>query len=125
MCICVHANGDGDGKDTHVSVFVHLMKGENDDFLQWSFTGTVVFKLLNQLEDKNHHSLSVTFSSDNDTSKRAINKERARNCWGRPKYIPHSNLGHNTAKNCQYLKDDRLVFKISAVAESSPTPWLI
>ena len=33
MCIGVYANGCGDSKDTHVSVFAFLMKGENDDYL--------------------------------------------------------------------------------------------
>ena len=66
MCICVDANGYGDGKDTHVSVYVDLMKGENDDFLQWPFTGKVTFKLLNQLEDKNYHSMTTMFPSDNE-----------------------------------------------------------
>ena len=125
MYICVDANGIRDGKGTHVSVSARLMKGENDDFLQWPFTGKVTFKLLNQLEDKNHHSMTLTFPSDGEYSKRVVNKERASSGWGQHEYISHSDLGHNTAKNCQYLKDDCLVFKISVDAQSSPTPWLI
>ena len=125
MCISVYANGDGDGEDTHVSVFAYLMKGENDDFLQWPFTGKVTLKLLNQLEDKNHHSKTAIFPSDRNSSKRVVNEERSDFGWGWSKYISHSDLDHNTTKNCQYLKDDRLFFKISVIAESSPTPWLI
>ena len=30
LCLCIDANGYGSGKGTHVSVFVYLMKGEND-----------------------------------------------------------------------------------------------
>ena len=125
MCISVDANGDGDGEGTHVSVFAYLMKGENDDYLPWPFTGRVTFKLLNQLEDKNHHSMSVMFAPDSEYSQRVVNKERSSRGWGFPKYITHSDLGHNTAKNCQYLKNDQLHFKISVDAQSSPTPWLI
>jgi hypothetical protein len=65
MCIRVDANGDGDAEDTHVSVFTFLMKGENNDHLPWPFTGKVTVELLNQLEDKNHLSKSLTFTSDN------------------------------------------------------------
>ena len=101
------------------------MKGENDDFLQWPFTGKVTFKLLNQLEDKNHHSMTTMFPSDNECIQRVVNEERASLGWGKSTYISHSNLGHNKPKNCQYLKDDCLVFKISVNAKSSPTPWLI
>jgi TNF receptor-associated factor 4 len=125
MCICVYANGNGDGENTHVSIFAYIMKGENDDYLPWLFTGTVTLELCNQLEDKNHHSRSVKFPSDNDYSQRVVDKERSSHGWGWPKYISHSDLGHNTAKNCQYLKDDRLHFKISVDAVSSSTPWLI
>ena len=65
MCIGVDANGNEDGKDTHVSVFAFLMKGENDDYLSWPFTGTVTVELLNhgQLEDKNHFSETIKFIS--------------------------------------------------------------
>ena len=57
----VYANGNGDGKGTHVSVFAHLMKGDNDDYLTWPFTGTVTFELLDQLESKNHHKMIARF----------------------------------------------------------------
>ena len=34
LCFNVYANGIGDDEDTHISVFVHLMKGEDDHHLQ-------------------------------------------------------------------------------------------
>jgi TNF receptor-associated factor 4 len=125
MCIRVYANGTGDSQGTHVSVYAYLMKGENDDYLPWPFTGTVTVELLNQLEDNNHHSRPMIFNSGNDCSQRVMDEERPNLGWGRQKYISHSDLCHDSAKNCQYLKDDRLHFKISADAESSSTPWLI
>ena len=125
MCIKVYANGCGDYKGTHVSVYVYLMKGENDDYLPWPFTGKVTVELLNQLEDKNHHSVSTIFTSDKDVSQRVVDEERSSRGRGWSKYISHSNLDRNIAINCQYLKDDRLHFKISVDAESSSTPWLI
>ena len=125
MCIGMYANGCGDSKDTHVSVYACLMKGENDDYLPWPFTGTVTVELLNQLEDKNHYSMTMKFPSDNGSSQRVVDENKWGIGWGWTKYISHSDLGHNAAKNCQYLKDDRLHFKISVGAESSSTPWLI
>ena len=125
MCIKVYANGEGDGEHTHVSVFAYLMKGENDYYLPWPFTGTVTIELLNQLEDNNHYLTFIKFHPDVDTSQRIVDEERADTGWGFPEYISHSDLGLNTAKNCQYLKDDRLHFKISVDAESLSTPWLI
>ena len=125
MCISVFANGYDSGEGTHVSVYGYLMRGENDEYLPWPFTGKVTVKLLNQLEDKNHLCKDMTFPFDNEVSQRVVDKERSRSGWGWSTYISHSDLGHNTAKNCQYLKDDRLYFKISVDAKSSSTPWLI
>ena len=125
ICLRVDAGGNGDGANTHVSVFAYLMKGENDDYLQWPFTGNLTVELLNQLEDKNHHSKTVKFTSGIDPSQRVVNEERSILGWGWTKYIPHSNLGHKLAKNCQYLKDDRLHFKVSVDTKNSSTPWLI
>jgi TNF receptor-associated factor 4 len=125
MCICVFANGYWDGKGTHVSVGAHLMKGENDDYLPWPFIGIVTVELFNQLEDENHHCEDILFRFDNEASQRVMNKERSDLAWGKPEYISHSDLGLNTAKNCQYLKNDRLHFRISVITRSSSTPWLI
>ena len=54
MCLKVFANGDNDGENTHISVFVQLMAGEYDDQLQWPFVGDIEFMLLNWREDKGH-----------------------------------------------------------------------
>ena len=81
----------------------------------------VTIELLNQLENKHHYSIPITFISDDVSSQRVVKNERASIGWGKPQYIPHSDLGHNTAKNCQYLKDDRLHFNISVDAKRS---WL-
>jgi TNF receptor-associated factor 4 len=126
MCIHVEANGCGDGENTHnISMFAYIMKGENDEYLPWPFTGKVTIELLNQLEDRNHHSRSIKFNSDGKASQRVVNEEKRGPGWGIAKYISHSDLGYNSAKNCQYLKDDSLHFKISVDAQSSSTPWLI
>ena len=125
MCISVYANGNEKRKGTHVSVFAHLMKGENDDYLPWPFTGEVTVQLLNQLEDNRHHSETITFSLDREVSQRVLKGERASLGWGYPAYISHSDLNCDVAKKCQYLKDDRLHFRINANAKKSSTPWLI
>ena len=125
MCVGVYANGHGDGKGTHVSVAAYLMRGENDDHLPWPFTGTVTIELLNQLEDDNHYSRTVAFSNDNVASQRVVKEERALRGYGKSCYILHSDLGYNAAKNCQYLKDDCLYFRVKVDAESTSKPWLV
>ena len=109
--------------DTHISVWAHLMKGEYDNDLEFPFEGTITFELLNQLEDKHHHKDSYTYDGTEDGSKRITDKERADDECGIEDFIPYSELEFNAAKNCQYLKDDCLVFRIYAEV-SSHKPWL-
>ena len=115
MCIRVDANGNGDAKGTRVSVFAFLMKGDNDDSLTWPFTGAATFELLNQLEGKNHHTYTTgPFPADMENiSGRVVKGERATNGWGKPLFIPHTQLHRNRGKNCQYLRNDTLVFRVS------------
>ena len=123
MCICVYANGEGTGKGTHVSVFAHLMKGDNDDSLTWPFTGSVNFELLNQLEDKNHHTYTLgPFPADSEASKRVVEGERGIG-RGYAQFFSYNELDYNSDNNCQYLKDDTLIFRVS-VQVPDYKPWL-
>ena len=124
MCISVDANGYGDGEGTHVSVYAHVMKGDNDDSLTWPFTGSVTVELLNQLEDKNHYTYTIgPFPADDDeVSGRVVEGERGTG-WGKQQqFIPHNELDHNLDKNCQYLKNDTLVLRVSV---DVPKSWLM
>ena len=44
-------NGYGEGKNTHLSVFIIIMKGEYDAILPWPFLPQVTFTLIDQQED--------------------------------------------------------------------------
>ena len=126
MCISVDANGYDDGKNTHVSVSAYLMKGDNDDSLTWPFTGEVIFEILNQLEDNNHHKGTAPFTADNVVSERVVDSERATDGWGRPQFISHADLNYKPDKNCQYLLNDTLIFRVSVrVNDPHPKPWLV
>ena len=60
MCLGVDTYGIGIGKGTHVSVFTCLMCGNFDSHLKWPFRGNVTIQLVNQLEDKKHHTDSYS-----------------------------------------------------------------
>ena len=123
MTICIDPNGNDKHKGTHTSVWVYVLKGEYDSDLEFPFKGTITIELLNQLEDKHHHKGSYTYDGTEDGSKRVTDRERAKTAYGSPAFIPHGELGFNAAKNCQYLKDDCLVFRIYAEVPSYK-PWL-
>ena len=113
MYVKVYANGNGEGGGTHVSVSIHTTEDlDRSDFMgapSWfssiflSFIGKVVvtIELLNQLEDKNHHIAELEKSSP---------------C---PKFISHTELHHPSSENCQFLKHDMLVFRISVDKKKS------
>ena len=46
MCLAVYANGWAEGRSKCISVYVHLMRGEFDDKLEWPFRGDIHMQLL-------------------------------------------------------------------------------
>ena len=113
--LAVHANGVGIGEGTHVSVFVYLMKSENDDSLKWPFSGDTTIQLLNWREDKGH----VEGMLDNavpDSCTRVTKGDRALNGMRYRRFISHADVGYNLQKNTQYLHNDLMCFRISKVA---------
>jgi TNF receptor-associated factor 4 len=51
ICLNVVANGIGKGKNSHVSVFANVMKGNFDGDLVWPFQGEIVVSLHLEYED--------------------------------------------------------------------------
>ena len=125
MCIRVDANGNGDGENTHVSVFAYLMKGRNDDNLSWPFTGEVTITLLNQLANRNHYPRTTSFLQDSGIGRRVVNDEIAATGYGWHKFISHNQLGYYPAKICQYLKNDSLYIQIDVETPEPVKHWLI
>ena len=122
MTLGVHANGDGDEVNHNISVYAFVIRGVNDNHLSWPFTGRVTVELLNQLEDANHYVRCIYFPKEARSSNRVIDGTVGSG-YGFRGYIPHSSLGYDAARNCQYLKDDCLCFRVRAEAPS-PKPWL-
>ena len=120
LCIEVRANGEGDGKSTHVAVYAVLIQGPNDKYLPWPFAGRVTVELLNQLEDDTHYTRYIKFPGSGTSDSIA---ERYTGL-GFGQYISHSSLGFNAERNCQYLKDDCLCFRLKTELPSNPKPWL-
>ena len=118
MCLRVDANGNGDGKGTHVSVFVYLMRGEFDNVLEWPFRSHVTVAMLNQREDNDH----TTYTINNEAIGRVTGREIARSGWGYATFIAHTELNYNPTKNCQYLKYDCLRFRIVKVEGTATQP---
>ena len=47
ICLRVDANGYGVRKNSHISVYLYMMRGEYDESLHWPFRGDITVQLLN------------------------------------------------------------------------------
>ena len=116
MCLNVVANGYAGGEGTHVSVYIYLMRGDNDDNLKWPFKGTIKVSLLNQLEDGQHLSKKL-WSRESITSdhagERVIGIDVSNTGWGiGSRFISHDDLSYRDNESQQFLKDDTLFFRV-------------
>ncbi len=112
MKIEVNANGYDESEGTHVSVYAYIVGGEYDDDLKWPLDGYVTITLLNQLGDHCHFSKKIY-----------LQKAYVGKYLGIEDFIPHTKLGHNPAKNTQYLMNDTLYFRV-LVDVADHKPWL-
>ena len=114
MCLRVDGDGFGDAKGTHLSVFLYLMKGPHDNELTWPLRGNFKIKLLNQISDREHHAMTVSYDDhvlDKYTAK--VRKGEKATCgWGIAKFISNEDL-HMTTLTYQYLKDDCLFLQVT------------
>lgn len=117
MCISVDANGTEEGRGTHLSVYVNLMRGEFDDNLRWPFRGSVTVQLLNQRKKEAAFEEVILFTHDAawEESGRVQVGEVAESGLGIPKFIPHTQLGYSPSKNVEYLRHNCLRFRIPKV----------
>ena len=103
LCLVVCVNGNGEGKDTHISIFANLMRGDYDNNLQWPFEGDIVFDLLNWREDSHHcHGDTIHLNKhkdpDGSISNRVTDGEHASKALGIILFISHSSLLYNPAQ---------------------------
>ena len=110
-------NGMGSGKGTHVSVYVYIMRGENDHKLVWPFYGVVQVHLLNQLADEQHHEQAIDFTSSSNlsVSSRVMVGERSARGQGFAQFVSHLDLKLDVSRNRQYLKGDVLRLRVAHV----------
>ena len=117
MRLGVSAAGSNDGEGTHVSVYLHLMKGPHDDKLEqsghWPLRGAFTIELLNQLSDNNHHSHLIRFHHYfcSECTIRVLKGFMATKGLGTSQFISHKTLLHHN--NSGYRINDSLMFRIS------------
>ena len=115
LCLVVYANGFGDGEGSHLSIYAYIMKGQHDDRLQWPFTGTIIFELLNWLEDKKHYTKTLPICTRHEFDR--VTEGIYGNNFGSTWFISHSSLTSSTT-NTQYLYQDCIRVRVQARANN-------
>ena len=120
MCIRVMANGLGKGASTHVSVAVHLMRGEYDSRLVWPFRGDITIQLVNYNNDQDHYEQTVYFNyyASSRVSGRVTSGERAEYGLDKQQFISHTKVKTST-NTCQYIINNCLKFRINKIVVHS------
>lgn len=123
FCFNVTTNRSQDDDGTlYLSVYLYLMRGENDDELVWPLRAKFIVTLLNQQKDSGHWSKVIemdSFKSD-DYNCRVADRERSTSGWGDREFYPYKRLTRR-----HFLKDDALYFKVEVKLRHTCKPWLI
>ena len=106
MCLIVYPNGVRSAKSTHVSVYVIIMAGDNDDQLQWPLVGDIVFEIVNWRENRGHYSKVVSVSPMYDLIQ--VTEGTVGCSYGLYDFISHSSLSYDPTSNTEYLHNDSL-----------------
>ena len=107
MCARLYLNGDGIGKDSHVSLFFVLMKGRFDAILSWPFTHRVTMLLLDQSGQENH--VQEKFRPDPNSSSFQRPRSEMNIATGCPRFISKTDLDR---RKTLYMKDNTMFIQI-------------
>ena len=112
MQVSVYPGGKHEGRDSHVSVYAHILCGDYDHLLEWPFRGRITIRLCSQsifaFED---HEMDMVYddATSIDCSGRRYSAGRAPGV-GIDHFFPHSELW-------KYLHDDQLTFELPQVPD--------
>ena len=104
----IHPNGFGSGENTHLSVFLVIMKGEYDATLTWPFDKKFTFMLIDQQENEhNRENIVRSLTSDPQNSSFARPVEEENIGWGFHEFVSHEEL-----QKRRYIVDDTIFVQV-------------
>ena len=110
----IDPNGQGSAKNTHLSVFIVVMKGEYDAILPWPSSKKVKFTLIDQQQDPGkRENVAMEFITNSlPNFVRPVTKENAGR--GFREFISHKKLNSR-----RYIVDDTLFLQVQISSPSS------
>ena len=116
LCLRVNINVSESSHSSHVSLFVHFLKGEFDDILEWPFNGKITITIMDQNNDcSKRKPISETLLSKPDLA--AFHRPRThRNHkgFGYMEFAPVAMLDNGT-----FIKDDILLIRVVVEVKKS------
>ena len=112
--ITVEPNGSGSFKNTYLSVYIVVMKGEYDAILPWPFKKKVQFSLIDQQEDPAQRENVTTHFipyKNSESFERPKNKNNIG--WGFPEFVSHKKLYSR-----RYIVEDALFLQVEISSAS-------
>ena len=111
----LYPNGKNRGKDTHLSLYFYLLKGEYDARLSWPFQRKLKFTLIDQRENANDRKNIVmilpAFPQDNpEIAERPVTD--VNHGWGVPEFVSLTELTKR-----RYIVDDTIVIQVHVTPE--------
>ena len=113
--LSVNPNGDGSGKNTHLSAFVIVMKGDFDGMLTWPFHHKVTFTLVDQQDNvQQRENIVMHFRANTklENFARPVSDENPGRGYAR--FVSHDKL-----KTRRFIVDDTLFIQVDV---GSPLP---
>ena len=105
-------NGYGMGENTHLSIFLFVMKSEYDAILSWPLNTTITFRLIDQQEDAN----------DRENIVKSLRIAKHLRCFARPMTDGYKGRGLTTFVLHKKLKERRYILNDSILIQVQLTP---
>ena len=103
--LCLYPNGFSEGKNTHLLIYLRVMKGDFDSILKWPFAKRVTLTLIDQQENANDRkNFTVTILGNQEQhiwNMRPLGEFNS--LGGIPQFVSHDVL----MKRC-YVQDDTI-----------------
>jgi hypothetical protein len=106
MCIRLYLNGDGQARNTHLSLFFVLMRGDYDAILAWPFQYKISFCLYDQTGAQRH--MIDSFRPDIKSNSFQRPRSDMNIASGLPKFLPLSIIKQD---NNPYVREDCMFIK--------------
>ena len=112
MRLRLFINGDTKGRNTHMSIFYVIMRGEHDQQLQWPYNFKATFSLIDQstITDTLHHISRDLWPNLLKSKCFKCPDKDMNDGFGFPKFISLDLIEKNPN---QYINNDRMYIKFS------------